>query len=124
MSTQAPVGTTISITATAAISTGITLTLAAPAAGLFHYISLIQMSLFAGAALTPAAAPVLVTTTNLNGNPTYDWNNAGAQGTITYREVSPAIPIKSAVAATATTIVAPVLTGGIWRLTAYYFVAP
>jgi len=112
------------ITGTAAISTGVTLTLVAPPAGLFHYISGIDISCFAGAALTPAATPVLVTSTNLNGNPTFDFQNAGAQGTISRVQVYPGIPIKSSVAATATTIVAPVLTGCIWRLTAYFFVGP
>lgn len=112
------------ITATAAISNGITLTLAAPPALLFHYISGIDISCFAGAALTPAATSVLVTSTNLNGNPTFDFQNAGAQGTINRVQVYPAVPIKSSVAATATTIVAPVLTGCVWRLTAYYYIAP
>lgn len=112
------------ITGTAAISTGVTLTLAAPPAGLFHHISQISITCFAGAALTPAATPVLVTSTNLNGNPTFDFPNAGAQGVINSLLLSPAVPIKSAVAATATTIVAPVLTGCIWRLTAYYFIGP
>jgi hypothetical protein len=115
---------TIVITATAAISNGVTLTLAAPGASLFHYISGIDMSCFAGAALTPAATSVLVTSTNLNGNPTFDFQNAGAQGTINRVQIFPTVLIKSSVAATATTIVAPVLTGCIWRLTAYYFIAP
>lgn len=115
---------TIVITGTAAISTGVTLTLAAPPTGLFHYISGIDISCFAGAALTPAATSVLVTSTNLNGNPTFDFQNAGAQGTINRVQVFPGILIKSAVAATATTIVAPILTGCVWRLTAYYFIAP
>jgi len=112
------------ITGTAAISTGVTLTLAAPPAGLFHYINGIDISCFAGAALTPAATPVLVTSTNLNGNPTFDFQNAGAQGTISRVQIYPGTPIKSSVAATATTIVAPVLTGCVWRLSAYFYVGP
>ena len=68
-------------TATAAISTGVTLTLAAPGAALFQYLSTLEITMFAGAALTAAATPTLVTTTNLPGSPVFSFSiPAMAQG--------------------------------------------
>ena len=125
MPVSAPVGTTISLTATGVGAAAVTLTIPAPAAGTFHYISYIEISKVATALLTAAATPVLVTTTNLNGNPTIDFS-AGAElaGSAVVRQISPSIPLKSAVAATATTIVCPATTAVIWRVSAFWFVGP
>lgn len=112
------------VTNTAAISTGVTLTIPAPGAGVFNYLVWFQILLFAGAALTPAAAPVLVTTTGLSGNPIFSFPNAGAQGVIAgEQKYEGQAPLKAAAAAATITIVAPVLTGGIWRINAAYFQA-
>ena len=116
---------TTSVTNTGAAAAAVTLTIAAAGAGLFHYISHIEISKFATAVLTAAATPVLVTTTNLNGNPTIDFSaGAEAQGTQVVRQIAPAIPIKSAVANTATTIVCPATTSIIWRVSVFYYIAP
>ena len=123
MAVQIPVGSTITLTATGTSSAGVTLTIPASAASTFHYITYIEIHKFAVALLVAAAAPVLVTSTNLNGNPTTDFS-AGAElaGSGVRVQISPAIPLKSSVAATATTIVCPATTNIIWRVTAYWYV--
>jgi len=114
----------LAVTATAAISTAATLTLPAAGAGLFHYITGIVVQRYAGAALTGAAAPTVVTSTNLPGSLAWSIDTAGAIGTsFIHREDYAANPLKSSAANTATTIVAPVLTSAIWRLTATYYTA-
>jgi hypothetical protein len=73
---------TLAITATGAAAASVTATLPAPAAGLFHYITSIQIVKFATALLTAAAAPVVVTTTNLPGSLAFSFSAAAsAQGT-------------------------------------------
>jgi len=116
-------GANLAVTVTVATGVAATLTLPAPGAGLFHYISLIEIELYATAARTGGATPVLVTTTNLPGSPVWDFDTGQAIGTTIRKTIQPATPIKSSVAATATTIVAPIATTGIWRITAYYFTA-
>jgi hypothetical protein len=112
------------ITATAAISTAATATVPAPAAGLFNYITYWSVVLFAGAALTPAATPVLVPITGLSGSPVLAFPNAGAQGTTQEQKYEGQAPLKAAAAAATVVFSAPVLTGGIWRINVAYYQAP
>lgn len=116
-------GSNLAVTVTALTGVAATLTIPAAAAGLFHYISLIEIQLYATAARTGGATPILVTTTNLPGSPVWDFDTAQAIGTTIRQSTAPANAIKSSVAATATTIVAPIATTGIWRITAYYYTA-
>lgn len=112
-------------TVTAAIGVAATLTLASPGAGLRHYLTYLSINRFAGALLSAAAAPVLVTTTNLPGTLVFSMPaDAAAQGTIYPWREDFAYPLAASAQATATTIVAPATTGVIWRITAGYYVAP
>jgi hypothetical protein len=114
-----------SVTVTAAASTAATLTLPAPGAGLFHFITRIIVQRHASALLTAGATPVLVTTTNLPGSRVFSIPaDAAAAGSVYSEEVSPSNPLRSSAANTATTIVAPLTTGVIWRMTADYYNAP
>ncbi len=119
-------GVTASIgTVTAAAGAVATLTLAAPGVGLRHYLTYLEINRFAAAALTAAATPVLVTTTNLPGTLVFSMPaDAALQGTIfPYREDF-AFPVASVAQNTATTIVGPATTNVIWRITAGFYVAP
>jgi hypothetical protein len=113
-------------TITAATGTAATLTLAAPGAGLFHYITFLEIDEFFTAANVALATPTVITSTNLTGTPA--WSVDGQTGVI--GKLNPYIypygfpGIKSTTAATATTIVAPLLVGVIWRITAAFYVAP
>lgn len=112
---------TLAVTATAAIGVALTATLPA-ATGLRHYIDRIQVVKFNGAALTAAATPVLVTTTNLPGSPVLSFTaDAAAQGTKEeqFIDVGGAGLAATAIG-TATTVVCPVTTGVIWRVNALY----
>ena len=117
-----PTASDQAVSATAAASTALTVTLPAAAAGLFHYITSIEIQRYASAALTGAAAPVVVTTTNLPGTLAWTFDTAAAIGTSQIQAFTLASPIKSSVAATATTFVAPLFTGAIWRITITYYV--
>lgn len=120
-----PKAADLSVTNTGASGAAVTLTLPAAGAGLFHFIDRIVLQRFAVAALTAAATPVLVTTTNLPGARVFSVPaDAALQGTMATEIVEPARPLRSSAANTATTIVAPTLTSGIWRITADYDVAP
>jgi hypothetical protein len=111
-------------TAVGASGAAVTLTLAAPGAGLRHYLTYLSINRFAAAVLT-AAAPVTVTTTNLPGTLAFSVPaDAAALGTLDRWREDFAFPIASSAQNTATTIVCPVTTGVIWRVTAGFYVAP
>lgn len=112
---------TLGVTATAAVGVAVTLTLPAAGASLFHYISNIEITADTAPVALAANASAVVTSTNLNGSPA--WNvkverNGGGVNTMMRNTV---IPLRSAVANTATTIVAPATTNTIWRLNVEYF---
>jgi hypothetical protein len=111
---------TLGITATGAAGAAVTLTIPS-ATGLFHYIDHIRIEHFATALLTAAAAPVIVTTTNLPGTPSYNFRaDAAAQGTLTEKVIQFGAPVRSSAAGTNTTVVCPATTGVLWRATAAY----
>ena len=111
---------TLAITATGAAAAAVTLTIPL-VAGLFHHIDNIRIEHFATAVLTPAAAPVIVTTTNLPGTPSFNFRaDAAAQGTLTEKIIQFGAPIRSSAAGTNTTVVCPATTAVIWRATAVY----
>lgn len=112
-------------TVTAASGVIATLTLAAPGAGLRHYLTYLAVTRFAAAVLTAAAAPVLVTTTNLPGALVFTVPaDAALLGTTFTLREDFAFPLAASAQNTATTIVGPVTTGVIWRITAGFYVAP
>jgi hypothetical protein len=115
---------TTSVTATGAAAAAVTLTLPTPGAGLFHYITSYEIRLYSTAARTGVATPIVVTTTNISGSPAFTFDTAGAIGTTAAQTSLFPTPTKTSSANTATTIVAPAVTGGLWRITVYYFTAP
>lgn len=98
---------TLHVTATAAANTLATASLPAAGAGMFHYITNIYCTRNATAALV-GTATLIITSTNLPGTPAWSNGNAmaagGSQLDLNY---SPATPLKSLLANTATTIVMP-----------------
>jgi hypothetical protein len=102
-----PQPTMLWVTATAAANTIATATLPAAGAGLFHYITSINLMRNATAALA-GTATLIHTTTNLPGNPAWSVGNAMVAGG-TQTDLSQAFPnpLKSSVANTNTTIVMP-----------------
>lgn len=112
-------------TATGASGAAVTLTLAAPGAGLRHYLTYLSINRYAAAVLTASATPVVVTTTNLPGSLAFTFPaDAAALGTIDRWREDFAFPVASSALNTNTTIVCPVTTGVIWRVTAGFYVAP
>lgn len=117
--------TPLLVTNTGAAAAAVTLTLPAPGLGLRQYLTYLSVNRFAAALLTAAATPVLVTTTNLPGTLVLSVPaEAAAQGTLFPWREDFAYPLMATAQNAAVTIVAPVATGVIWRLTAGYFVAP
>ena len=110
----------LAVTVTAASGVAATLTLPA-VAGQFHYVTSLKIVLYSAAARTGAAAPTVVTTTNLSGAIAFMFSTAGAIGTTDIQDLLSATPLKSTTVNTPTTVVAPVVAGGIWRITATYF---
>lgn len=121
-----PVAVTTDVqTITAAAGAVATLTIAAPGVGLRHYLTYIRITRFAAAVLTAAAAPVLVTTTNIPGTLVFSIPaDAALLGSVFVYQEDFANPIAVVAQNTATVITGPVTTGVIWRITAGYFVAP
>lgn len=115
------IAATSGLSATGAASAAVTLTLPAPGAGLFQFIDWIRIEHFCTALLTAAAAPVIVTTTNLPNNPSFNFRaDAAPQGTLTEKVIQNGMPIRAGTANTAVTVVCPATTGVIWRATASY----
>jgi hypothetical protein len=108
--------------ATGAAGVAVTLSIPLPGAGLFNRLTSIRVEAYATAATVGAATPIVVTTTNLPNAPAFIIPTA-----IPIGEVRSAImedAVKSSVAATATTIVAPATPSIIWRITAVNVVTP
>jgi hypothetical protein len=102
-----------------------TLTLAAPGAGLRHYLTYVSIQRTAAALLTAGAAPVNVTTTNLPGSLVFRFPaDAAAQGTMFAIREDFAFPLSANAQNTATTIVCPATTNVVWGVTAGFYVAP
>jgi hypothetical protein len=115
---------TLHVTVTAAVNVGITITLPAAGVGLFHYITAIHITRSCNATATAAGAALVITSTNLPGTPAWTVGNATIAGESKLDlNYSPTTPLKSLVANTATTIVAPVPGAGvIWRGNCSYYV--
>jgi hypothetical protein len=115
----------LSSSATAAANTALTLTLAAPGAGLRHYITGLEIIRNATAALA-GTATLVVTTTNLPGTLAWSVGNAMiAGGTQIDVQREFVHPLQSSAQNVATTIVAPIPGAAVlWRITAYYYIAP
>lgn len=115
----------LSASVTAAANTAATLTLAAPGAGLRHYITGIEITRNATAALA-GSATLVITTTNLPGSLAWSVGNAmNAGGTQIDVDRDFTQPLQSVAQNTATTIVAPIPgLAVLWRINAYYYVAP
>lgn len=112
---------TLMVSTTAAVSTAVTANLPA-VVGLRHYIDRIDVVRSATAALTAAATPVVVTTTNINGAPQLTFgSDAGGVGVDKVVTLDfGATGMACSAVGTATTIVCPVYTGVIWRVNVAY----
>jgi hypothetical protein len=113
----------LSVTATAIAGALATLTLPAAGAGLFHYITSIEISCYTTLARVGGAAPVIVTSTNLPGGPSWDFSSAGAVGTTERINFAYDSPIKCSSSVAATTIVGPATASVIWKIKATYYIA-
>ncbi len=112
-------------TATGAAGAAVTLTLASPGAGLRQYITFLRILRSSSAALTAGAAPTVVTTTNLPGSMAYSFGaDASPQGADKIISEDFAYPIPASTQNNTVTIVCPVTTGVIWRVSVGYYVAP
>ena len=116
---------TLWITATAAVNTAATASLPAAGAGLFHYITRVELIKLYAVVGVAAGTGVIITTTNLPGNPAFTTEqSAGVAGMApVVINWTPATPFKSSVANTITTFVAPVQLQTIWRWNISYFTA-
>jgi hypothetical protein len=116
---------TLHVTATGLVNAAVTLTLPAAAAGLFHYITSIQITKLYAVVGVAAGAGVIITSTNLPGNPAWTTEQlASVAGTaVKVVDYQPTTPLKASVAATNTTIVCPVQLQTIWRINVSYFTA-
>jgi len=123
LNTKTSAVTTLWVTATAATGVAATATLPAAGVGLFHYITAIDIQLYATAARTGGVTPVIVTSTNLPGSPAWPFPTAQAIGAVDRYDVPLMTALKSNAANTATTIAAPVATAGLWRINVGYYTA-
>jgi hypothetical protein len=113
------------VTAVGTVGAGLTLTLPQQGPSLRHYITYLSINRFAAAALTAAAAPVTLTTTNLPGSLAFTFAaDALPLGGLDRWREDFAFPLATLTPNTATTIVCPAVTGVIWRMTAGFYVGP
>lgn len=117
----------LTVSATAASGGIATATLPAAGAGLYHYITAIEIIRYAAAIIVGSSTPNTVTTTNLPGSLAWTCSSAAnAAGIITDRlaENYSGAPLRSAAANTATTIVGPATLSVVWRINVHYYTAP
>lgn len=114
------------VTATAAVNTGATATLPAAGAGLFHYITKIELVKLYNVIGVANGAGNIVTSTNLPGNPAWTTEQlASAAGScVAVINAEYGRPLKCSVANTNTTFVAPAQLQTIWRWNVTYYTAP
>jgi hypothetical protein len=110
------------VSVTAAVNTAVTATLPA-VAGKFHLISQIEILSYATANKSGTSTPLLVTSSNLPGNPTFTLGTVGGIGSVDRLLMMPTMPIKSVTVNTATTIVCPATANTIWRINIFYTTA-
>ena len=112
----------LGVTATGVSGAGVTATL--PLVALqFHFITFIQIQLYNVANRSGVATPILITTTNLPGNPVFIANTQGVGGIADTILIQPAQYIRSTLDSTPTTIVCPAVANVIWRINIWYKVA-
>jgi hypothetical protein len=119
-----PIPTTLHVSVTAAVNTGATATLGA-VAGLFHYITRVELIKLYSVVGIAAGAGVIITTTNLPGGPSFTTEQiASVAGTATkVIDLNYAgNPLRSLVAGAATTFVAGAQLQTIWRWNVSYYV--
>lgn len=118
------VSSDLAISSTAAVNTALTATLPAAGAGLFHYITAIQLVKLYAVIGVASGTGILITSTNLPGSPSWTTEQlASVAGTcVTVINEGLAVPRKSSVANTATTLVAPIQLQTIWRWNVTYYV--
>lgn len=117
--------TPVLATAVGAAGAAVTLTVAAPGAGLRQYITYLRITRFAAAALVAAAAPVTVTTTNIPGAIAFTFPaDAALQGTTSVYQEDFNLPVAASAQNLAVTVVCPATTNVIWRVSMGYYVAP
>ncbi len=117
--------TPLLVTMIGAVGAAATLTLPAPGSLMRQYLTSLSINRFAAAALTPAAVPVSISTTNLPGGLTFSFGADGlAQGALERMREEFAHPLAASAQNTSVTIVAPATPNVIWRMTAGYYVAP
>lgn len=119
-----PSAATLYVTATAVVNTALTATLPAAGAGLFHYITSLELVKLYSVVGIANGAGVIITTTNMVAMTFTTEQLASVAGTATtVIKEEPATPFRSAVANTATTFVAPAQLQTIWRWNVRYFTA-
>lgn len=113
--------TSLLITATGAAAAAVTASLPL-VPGLRHYIDFIDVTMSATALLTAAATPLLVTTTNLPGNPVITFGaEALPQGADKVRRLDfGSTGFAATAVGTASTVVCPATTAIIWRVNVGY----
>ena len=118
-----PIPTVLTISSTAAANTALTVTLPAAGTGIFHYITGIEITRNATAALV-GGATLVITTTNLPGSRAWSVGNAMvAGGTQIDVNITRNSPIKSSSANTNTTIVMPLPGAAVlWRCNVDYYI--
>lgn len=117
--------TTSVATVTAPAGSAATLTLPSPGAGLRHYLTYLSINRFAASALTAAATPVTITTSNLPGSLAFSFEADGAaQGTMVRWREDFAFALAAITTNSATAIRCPATTGVIWRITAGFYAGP
>ena len=117
--------TPLLVTTVGASGAAVTLTIASPWVGLRHYLTYLHIVRYAAAVLTASATPVTITTTNLPWTLAFTIPaDAANLGSVYTHQEDFTYPVVSNAQNTATTIVCPVATWVIWRVTAWYYVAP
>jgi len=113
------------VTATGAVNAPVTATLPAAGVGLFHYVTAIQLVKLYNVIGVAAGAGVIISSSNLPGTPNWTTEQLASPAGTAITVIDLVIPggLRSAVANTATTFIAPQQLQTIWRWNVSYRVA-
>lgn len=110
------------VTAAAAVSTAATATTPTPPAGQYVYVTGVQVTAYATAAITGGAAPTNTASTNLGGLIFTFQTAYSAAGQTAIESLQATPPLRGTAPGTAVSITAPLTTNVIWRITISYYI--
>lgn len=87
----------------------------------YNYITDIHIEAYSTGTVVGVQAPIVCTTTNLPGNPTFNFPTSLSTGTVNFYNIDYVFPLRSSVVGTQTTVTCPATHDVIWNIILNYY---